>query len=65
MRRSSATKKSCRAVRDQRGNLPPPVEIKFEGKADKCTVMVSIERLQNRAEADGYRRAWMEAVERL
>jgi uncharacterized protein YndB with AHSA1/START domain len=34
---------------------PAPVEIKFEAKGDKCTVMVSIERLQTRAEADGYR----------
>ena len=45
--------------------LPTPVEIKFEGKGDKCTVMVSIERLQTRAEADGYRRAWSEALSRL
>jgi hypothetical protein len=27
--------------------------------------MVSIERLQTRAEADGYRRAWSEALDRL
>ena len=45
--------------------LPTPVEIKFEGKGDKCTVMVNIERLQTRAEADGYRRAWSEALSRL
>jgi len=41
------------------------VEIKFEGSGARCTVMVAIERLQTRAEADGYRRAWSEALERL
>ena len=50
---------------DEGLTLPTPVEIKFEGKGDKCTVMVSIERLQTRAEADGYRRAWGEALDRL
>jgi len=45
--------------------LPAPVEIKFEGSGVKCTVMVSVERLQTRAEADGYRRAWGEALDRL
>jgi uncharacterized protein YndB with AHSA1/START domain len=44
---------------------PTPVEIKFDGSGEKCTVMVAIERLQTRAEADGYRRAWGEALERL
>jgi uncharacterized protein YndB with AHSA1/START domain len=44
---------------------PTPVEIKFEGSGPKCTVMVAIERLQTRAEADGYRRAWSEALDRL
>ena len=46
-----------------------PVEIKFEpaakDKSARCTVMVSIERLQTRAEADGYRRAWGEALDKL
>jgi hypothetical protein len=27
--------------------------------------MIAIERLQTRAEADGYRRAWSEALDRL
>jgi hypothetical protein len=45
--------------------MPIPVEIKFEGKGDKCTVIVSIDRLQTRAEADGYRRAWSESLARL
>jgi uncharacterized protein YndB with AHSA1/START domain len=44
---------------------PAPVEIKFDGSGAKCTVMVAIERLQTRAEADGYRRAWGEALDRL
>lgn len=58
--------KNIRLVAEDAGlTLPTPVEIKFEAKGDKCTVMVSIERLQTRAEADGYRRAWSEALERL
>lgn len=62
--------KNIRLLAEDEGlTLPTPVEIKFEGqttaKGDKCTVMVSIERLQTRAEADGYRRAWGEALERL
>jgi uncharacterized protein YndB with AHSA1/START domain len=44
---------------------PTSVEIKFEGSGAQCTVMVAIERLQTRAEADGYRRAWAEALEKL
>jgi uncharacterized protein YndB with AHSA1/START domain len=50
---------------DENLSLPTPVEIKFEDKGNKCTVMVSVERLQTRAEADGYRRAWGEALGRL
>jgi uncharacterized protein YndB with AHSA1/START domain len=50
---------------DDELTMPIPVEIKFEAKGDKCTVMVSIDRLQTRAEADGYRRAWSEALEKL
>ena len=45
--------------------LPTPVEIKFTPNGTKCTVMVAIERLQTRAEADGYRRAWSDALDRL
>jgi len=50
---------------EQRLSTRPPVDIKFDGGGAKCTVMVSIDRLQTRAEADGYRRAWNEALERL
>jgi uncharacterized protein YndB with AHSA1/START domain len=58
--------KNIRFIAEDEGlTLPTPVEIKFEGKDGKCTVMVGIERLQTRAEADGYRRAWGEALERL
>ena len=58
--------KNIRLIAEDAGlTLPTPVEIKFEGKGEKCTVMVSIERLQTRAEADGYRRAWSEALDRL
>jgi uncharacterized protein YndB with AHSA1/START domain len=45
--------------------LPAPVEIKFTPNGANCTVMISVERLQTRAEADGYRRAWGEALDRL
>ena len=44
---------------------PTPVEIKFAPAGAKTTVMVTIDRLQTRAEADGYRRAWGEALDRL
>ena len=42
-----------------------PVEIKFQPAGAKTTVMVTHDRLQTRAEADGLRRAWGEALERL
>lgn len=45
--------------------LPTPVEIKFSPAGAKTTVMVTIDRLQTRAEADGYRKAWGEALDRL
>ena len=45
--------------------MPTPVEIKFAPSGGKTTVMVTIDRLQTRAEADGYRRAWGEALDRL
>jgi uncharacterized protein YndB with AHSA1/START domain len=45
--------------------LATPVEIKFAPVGAKTTVMVTIDRLQTRAEADGYRRAWGEALDRL
>ena len=58
--------KNIRFIAEDAGlTLPTPVEIKFDGKGNKCTVMVSIERLQTRAEADGYRRAWAAALDKL
>jgi len=58
--------KNIRLIAEDAGlSWPTPVEIKFEGSGARCTVMVAIERLQTRAEADGYRRAWGEALERL
>jgi uncharacterized protein YndB with AHSA1/START domain len=42
-----------------------PVEIKFASAGAKTTVMITHERLQDRAAADGLRRAWGEALERL
>jgi uncharacterized protein YndB with AHSA1/START domain len=58
--------KSIRLTAEDAGlTLATPVDIKFEVKGAKCTVMVSIDRLQTRAEADGYRRAWGDALEKL
>ena len=58
--------KNIRLVAEDDGlTLPTPVEIKFTPNGANCTVMISIERLQTRAEADGYRRAWSEALDRL
>jgi uncharacterized protein YndB with AHSA1/START domain len=45
--------------------LPTPVEIRFTPHGANCTVRVAIERLQTRAEADGYRHAWSAALDRL
>lgn len=45
--------------------LPTPVEIKFPATGPKTTITITIDRLQTRAEADGYRRAWGEALDRL
>ena len=58
--------KNIRLIAEDAGlTLPTPVEIKFTPNGANCTVMVAIERLQTRAEADGYRRAWGEALDRL
>jgi uncharacterized protein YndB with AHSA1/START domain len=58
--------KNIRMIAEDEGlTLPTPVEIKFEANGAKCTVMVSIERLQTRAEADGYRHAWSAALDKL
>jgi len=58
--------KNIRIIAEDPGlTLPTPVEIKFTPNGKNCTVMIAIERLQTRAEADGYRRAWGEALERL
>jgi uncharacterized protein YndB with AHSA1/START domain len=58
--------KNIRLLAEDEGlTLPTPVEIKFTPNGDKCTVMISIDRLQTRAEADGYRRAWSETLDRL
>lgn len=42
-----------------------PVEIKFQPAGAKTTVMITHDRLQTRADADGLRRAWGETLERL
>jgi uncharacterized protein YndB with AHSA1/START domain len=58
--------KNIRMIAEDPGlTLATPVEIKFTPNGKNCTVMIAIERLQTRAEADGYRRAWGEALERL
>jgi uncharacterized protein YndB with AHSA1/START domain len=58
--------KNVRMIAEDPGlTLPTPVEIRFTPSGAHCTVMIRIERLQTRAEADGYRRAWGEALDRL
>lgn len=58
--------KNIRLIAEDPGlTLPTPVEIKFTPSGANCTVMVAIERLQTRAEADGYRHAWGDALDRL
>jgi uncharacterized protein YndB with AHSA1/START domain len=42
-----------------------PVEVKLQPAGAKTTVMITHDRLQTRAEADGFRRAWGEALSRL
>jgi uncharacterized protein YndB with AHSA1/START domain len=52
---------------DKALSMPAPLEIKFDtaGGPGKCTVMVSVDRLQTRAEADGYRKAWGKVLDQL
>jgi uncharacterized protein YndB with AHSA1/START domain len=58
--------KNIRLIAEDAGlTLPTPVEIKFTPNGRNCTIMISVDRLQTRAEADGYRRAWGDALERL
>ena len=42
-----------------------PVEVKFQEAGGKCTIMITHDRLQTRADADGLRAAWGEALGRL
>ncbi len=58
--------KNIRLLAEDEGlHVADPVEIKFTPNGANCTVMVSIDRLQTRAEADGYRLAWAAALTRL
>ena len=58
--------KSIRLVWQQPDAAPDtPVEVKFQPAGAKTTVMVTHERLQTREEADGFRRAWGAALDRL
>jgi uncharacterized protein YndB with AHSA1/START domain len=58
--------KTIRLVWEQADAAPDtPVEVKFQPAGNKTTVMITHDRLQTRAEADGLRRAWGEALDRL
>jgi uncharacterized protein YndB with AHSA1/START domain len=58
--------KVVRLVWEQPDAAPgTPVEIKLATSGAKTSVMVTHDRLQDREEADGFRRAWGEALERL
>ncbi|MBL8230120.1 MAG: SRPBCC domain-containing protein, partial [Bryobacterales bacterium] len=41
------------------------VDVVFQAKGTKTGVIVTHDRIQTRAEADGLRRAWGEALDRL
>lgn len=49
----------------EQGAEDSPVEIKFQPAGTKTTVIITHERLQNRAAADSLRRAWGQALDRL
>ena len=57
--------KNIRLIADDEDSRCPHRSRSSSKARAKVTVMVSIERLQTRAEADGYRRAWGEALDRL
>lgn len=58
--------KTIKLVWEQPDAAPgTPVQVKFSPAGAKTTVMVSHDRLPSRAEADGLRRAWGEALDRL
>ncbi len=58
--------KTLRLTWDQVDAAPgTPVEIKLAPAGAKTTVTVTHDRLQTRADADGLRRAWGEALDRL
>lgn len=64
--RTLSTARTIKLVWQQPDATPDtPVEVKFAPAGAKTTVMFTQERLQNRADADGLRRAWGEALERL
>jgi uncharacterized protein YndB with AHSA1/START domain len=65
IRKVNAGKNIRLLAEDDELTMPIPVEIKFVGKGKHCTVMVTLDRLQTRAEADGFRRAWSESLDRL
>lgn len=45
--------------------MDTPVEVKFQPAGARTTVMITHDRLQTRADADGFRQAWGEALLRL
>ncbi len=58
--------KTIRFVWQQADAAPDtPVEVKFQPVGERTTVMVTHDRLPDRAAADGFRRAWGAALEKL
>ena len=59
----------CKSIRmvwhDAFAGANTPVEINFQASGAKTTVMVTHDRLQTREEADGLRRAWGAALDKL
>lgn len=65
VRKLSAGKTLKLVWEDTALTCPTPVEIKLTPSAAKTGIVVTIDRLQTRAEADGYRKAWGEALNRF
>jgi uncharacterized protein YndB with AHSA1/START domain len=59
------TKKDLRFTWENPAHQPSMVDVVFTDKGGKTYLLVNLDRVQTRAEADGLRRAWGEAVERL
>lgn len=65
LRKLNSGKSIRLAWRHEDGAADTPVEVKLQPAGARTSVVVTHERLPTRAAADGFRRAWAEALERL